>query len=248
MDKHIRVISFDLDDTLWPITAVINNAQRVFEQWIAEHYAQFALDDLMAVVSEKQEIVRQSPGGHCLTHIRKESLRLALIELGEDAAQSKAAANAAFSAFHTERNNVTPFEGITALLSRLKSEFRLVSVTNGNVDLEQTPLKGFFDLSLNPEVVGTRKPDVRMFLEICAHFEVEPGQVLHVGDHYEEDVLGAQSAGLKALWVVHMGELESFWSTRKARVRRWLEAHDASPQVPQVSCVPSLGAYLESLM
>lgn len=247
MTKDIKVISFDLDDTLWPITSVINQAQTVFENWLAENYAQLMSQGLLSILAEKQEVVRQSAEGHCLTHVRKESLRLALAHAGIDSAQSQQAAEDAFDAFHAARNAVTPFEGVAQLLSRLRSQYRLVSLTNGNVDLSQTPLNNYFDLNLNPEVVGTRKPDDRMFLTICEHFQVKPSQVLHVGDHYEEDVMGAKAAGLQALWVVHMLELESFWPERKARMIQWLDAHKADPQVPFVSSMDALSEHLENL-
>jgi len=34
----IKVISFDLDDTLWPIMPTILNAEKVTNNWIKENY------------------------------------------------------------------------------------------------------------------------------------------------------------------------------------------------------------------
>jgi putative hydrolase of the HAD superfamily len=40
----------------------------------------------------------------------------------------------------------------------------------------------------------------RMFGEVIAHYGVEPGQIIHVGDT-ASDVLGAARAGIRACWI-----------------------------------------------
>jgi len=49
--------------------------------------------------------------------------------------------------------------------------------------------------------VGAEKPDERIFAHALAQCRVAPWRALHVGDSYEEDVLGARAAGLHALWL-----------------------------------------------
>lgn len=244
MNEKIKVISFDLDDTLWPITAVIDRAQQDYENWIIEHFPQLHAQGLLKVVAEKQVTVKQARGGHCLTYVRKQSLLLALMEAGISLQAAKSASEHAFNIFHRARNNVQPFDGVTEMLTRLRKNYHLVSLTNGNVNLNQTVLKDHFDLSLNPERVGACKPDAKMFLSISEYFDVLPEQVLHVGDHYHEDVQGAQAAGLQALWIVHMAELESFWPERRAKIKHWLAMHEVEPCAPFVSCLASLDNYL----
>lgn len=48
------------------------------------------------------------------------------------------------------------------------------------------------------EALGALKPQRRPFERVCEVLGVEPGAVVHVGDHEEVDVRGALSAGLRA--------------------------------------------------
>ena len=50
-------------------------------------------------------------------------------------------------------------------------------------------------------MVGAAKPNPAIFQEALKRAAVSPGNVLHVGDSLEEDIQGARSAGIRALWV-----------------------------------------------
>jgi putative hydrolase of the HAD superfamily len=47
--------------------------------------------------------------------------------------------------------------------------------------------------------IGYSKPDIRAFRHVCAQLGVSPETVVHVGDHYELDVVAARAAGLQAI-------------------------------------------------
>jgi HAD superfamily hydrolase (TIGR01509 family) len=48
--------------------------------------------------------------------------------------------------------------------------------------------------------VGIHKPDPHIF-ELClSKMRLDPTQAVYVGDHYENDVRGAQAVGLSAIW------------------------------------------------
>lgn len=48
---------------------------------------------------------------------------------------------------------------------------------------------------------GVSKPDSKIFRLALQRAGVEAGEALHVGDSWEDDVLGARQAGLDALWL-----------------------------------------------
>jgi FMN phosphatase YigB (HAD superfamily) len=50
-------------------------------------------------------------------------------------------------------------------------------------------------------VLGIEKPDPRIFQAALQALRVAPEEALYVGDLYEVDVLGAQSAGIEAVLV-----------------------------------------------
>jgi putative hydrolase of the HAD superfamily len=69
------------------------------------------------------------------------------------------------------------------------------------VKLEALDLVDRFDVVVTTDTLGFGKPDPRVYLEACRLLGAEPDQVLCIGDSIEWDVLGAEAAGLRAVWL-----------------------------------------------
>lgn len=50
------------------------------------------------------------------------------------------------------------------------------------------------------KTIGFKKPSPAFFIHILADLQVDPEQVIMVGDDYEVDILGASRCGLRAIW------------------------------------------------
>jgi putative hydrolase of the HAD superfamily len=61
---------------------------------------------------------------------------------------------------------------------------------------------------------GAAKPAAPIFAEAVRRAGVTREQVLHVGDHPENDIEGARSAGLKSVW---MNRKNAAWPERLGR-------------------------------
>ena len=81
----------------------------------------------------------------------------------------------------------------------------LVSVTNGNSQIEHTPLHASFDISLTAAEVGAAKPDPAVFHAASERSGIPLDGFLHVGDDPERDVRAAQRLGLSTVWVNRHG-------------------------------------------
>jgi putative hydrolase of the HAD superfamily len=75
--------------------------------------------------------------------------------------------------------------------------------------LEQLGLISWFDLVLVSGEFGAHKPDPKIFQHAAMHFQVGPGEVLHIGDSEREDIAGATQAGLQARKIMRHGKSES---------------------------------------
>ncbi len=51
------------------------------------------------------------------------------------------------------------------------------------------------------EQAGAAKPQASIFHAACARLDVAPGEVLHVGDHVEMDVVGASTPACALCWI-----------------------------------------------
>ena len=80
---------------------------------------------------------------------------------------------------------------------------QLVVVSNSDGTVEQglieAGLRPYFDVVVDSTLVGFAKPDPRIFQHALTASGADPSHVLHVGDMYHADVVGACQAGLHAL-------------------------------------------------
>ena len=79
-------------------------------------------------------------------------------------------------------------------------------VTNGGVPgqlakLDSLELRDRLDAVLISDAVGCKKPDPRIFAAACEALSVRPEECWFVGDHPENDVLGAARFGMTAVWI-----------------------------------------------
>lgn len=197
--RSIRLVTLDLDDTLWPIAAAIERAEAALHAWFAANVPAVAATvspaDLRALRREAEDVFPELRGD--ITELRRASIRLALQRGGAGAEH----ADAAFEAFWKARNCVECFEDVLPALARLKSRFIVGAITNGNACLETAGLVQYFDLSLSAREAGCAKPARGIFLEACRRAGVEPAQALHAGDDLDCDVRGALAAGMHAAWI-----------------------------------------------
>ena len=197
--QGVRVISFDLDDTLWPIEPVIQRANRVLFDWLAARYPRITEghtpESLHAVCLDFMRARPQEK--HDLSTMRKVFLRY----LGQGAGYTHDFADEAFEVFFAERNTVEFYPEVEAVLSRLAQRYTLVALSNGNACIERIGLTRYFSASVNSAKVGAAKPDPAMFHAALADLGELAEAMLHVGDHPEHDVLGAQRAGVRAVWL-----------------------------------------------
>ena len=197
---RIKAISFDLDDTLWPILPIIERAEKTLHDWLANHApmaaALFSSPSALREIRDHVATTRPELKND-LSAVRRESIRLALYRAGEN----PLLAEQAFDAFFAERHRVTLFEDAQPSLEFLSARMPLVSVSNGNANLELVGLSHFFRASISAREFGAGKPDPRIFHAAAGALDLTTQDVLHVGDDATLDALGALNAGMQAAWI-----------------------------------------------
>jgi len=199
--QGIEVISFDLDDTLWSGPQIIRHAEQASQNWMREHtpevFSHFNADQLL---EKRIQFLKQNPQlKNQISQSRQLFLQQLFKELELPNPQSKA--KACFDVFYQARQNVTLFDGVLETLYELKKQYRLISITNGNADVQQTELADMFELSLIAEDFQRPKPHGDMFEHATASLTCEPQAILHVGDHPVHDMQGAYEMGMYTCWL-----------------------------------------------
>ena len=195
-----RVISLDLDDTLWPVAPVIAAAETALLAWLRAHHPRAAHGhDIASMQHLRARVAERFPAqSHDLSFLRRQALAEQFSAAGYNEA---AAAETAFEIFLGERNRVVFYDDARPALERLRSKYRLFAVSNGNADLERVGLGGLFEGHVTASAAGAAKPDARIFAHLTRLAGVAPHEVLHIGDDPLADVIGATRAGMQAVWI-----------------------------------------------
>ena len=201
MFNDIKCVTLDLDDTLWPVEPVIDKAERELYAWLQKNYPSITDKySIQEIAAKRNHLNQRRPDiAHNVTALRLLALRELANEFGYDAML----ASAGLALFRYHRNQVEPFQHSTTTLARLKAHFTVGAVTNGNVQLEQTPLGKYFDFAVSAAEAGACKPAPEIFLKAAHSAGVRLDNILHIGDSAQADVSGALNAGCRAIWFNH---------------------------------------------
>ena len=104
-----------------------------------------------------------------------------------------------------------PFPDVLPTLRSLRESGKTLAVVS-NWDpalptfLVQLGLAEFFAFILPSAEVGVEKPDESIFSLALQRLGLEPQEVVHIGDNYEADVIGARAAGITPILLDRKGE------------------------------------------
>jgi len=193
------VLSFDLDDTLWPVGPVIAAAESELLAWLRARYPRtLSGHDIESLRALRAGVAERFPEhGHDLTFLRHRALK----DLFEAAGHAESLADEAFEVFFAARNRVEFYDDVRPSLIRLRSRYRLFALSNGNADLHRCGIGDLFAGHITARAAGAAKPDARIYAALVEMAGVEAHQVLHIGDDPLADVVGAMQAGMQAVWL-----------------------------------------------
>ena len=208
--KHpIKLITFDLDDTLWPVGEIMIKADAILQAWLKEEHPiiqeQFSRQDIFSI--RDQVLQENTRIAHNLTELRILTYCELFSRTGCTAAKARQYAEDAFSVFYKARNTIEFFPGALSLLQSLAQNHTLIGLSNGNANLELVGIDHYFSHHHSAESIGLAKPHPAMFEAALASASqildqtIEPEQSLHIGDHPEQDVEAARLCGMNTIWV-----------------------------------------------
>lgn len=199
----IKLVCFDLDDTLWPCMPTIQFAEAQIYQWLADHKPIITQNYSPGELRDKRKSLYQRRPD--LVHDLSALRRISLMELADEFGFEYDWVEDAFQVFYHARQQVKFFDDVELALCSLGDKYLLASVTNGNADIRTTSLGHHFDYVLSAAVVGKPKPHPAMFQHLMQLSEYSAGQILHIGDHEEHDIGGGIAAGVKTVWLNRAG-------------------------------------------
>jgi len=87
-----------------------------------------------------------------------------------------------------------------------ENQIRLGIITNGsvhsqNAKIDQVGIRKFFDAIVISDAVNVKKPDKKIFEYTLQQLNVRAERSYYIGDHPINDIIGAEDAGLNAIWL-----------------------------------------------
>ena len=99
---------------------------------------------------------------------------------------------------------LSAFPEVTAALDRLKSQFALIVLSNGNRSfldhLVKNRIKYDFDAVLSVDLVSAFKPHSGVYRRAARELDMEPDELIMVSSN-SSDVMGARTCGMRGVHV-----------------------------------------------
>ena len=201
--QQIKLLTIDLDDTLWPCMPTIVQAEQTAYDWLAKHLPRITQHYSMDDLRNKRKLLMQNQPA--LRNDLSEARRAHFRELADEFAYGHDWIEDGFKIFHSARQQVTYYDDVLPVLQQLAARYQLVALTNGNADVSLVgPDKrpgALFAAQFSAADVQAAKPHPAMFHRAMQFAGVTPQQTLHVGDHAIHDIEGAKTAGVRSVWL-----------------------------------------------
>lgn len=200
--KHLTDIFFDLDHTLWDfdknsaisyelIFKALDLPINLEEFLLAYRQINMDLWKLFREDKINKETLRYKRLKDTFTAIGKDVPDAIIHEIADQ-----------YIYYLSKQTNL--LDGAIELLEYLKPKYKLHIITNGFQEvqvgkLNNTDLIRYFDVVVNSEMAGVKKPNPKIFEMALDMANVKKKNAIMIGDSYEADVLGALDIGLDAI-------------------------------------------------
>ncbi|MEP5322739.1 HAD family hydrolase [Marinobacter alexandrii] len=204
----IKVITFDLDNTLWDVEPALLRAEDAQRRWLLEHRpGTIEQYDHETLWEFKKSVWKRFPQFvHNISAMRHQMLLELQMAAGYEEENAREGAKQAFAEFLAERHRVELYEEALGVLETLAQDYSLGALTNGNADIYKTDAGEYFDFAFLAEEFGASKPAPDMFHAAMTAAKVSADEIIHVGDNPEHDIQGASEVGMFTVWMNSQAE------------------------------------------
>ncbi|MCH2223902.1 MAG: YjjG family noncanonical pyrimidine nucleotidase [Crocinitomicaceae bacterium] len=202
----IKTLFFDLDHTLWDFEA---NSEKALAQLFEEFNLIKHVRSFRTFHTEYKKVNAEAWHQYSKGIITKDILRTKRFKdtfqkfgfKNDELVQKMAKGYLKISPYQTQL-----FPNAKETLEKLKSDgYALHIITNGFkevqfIKLEQSGILDYFDVVLCSEEVGKNKPARIVFDRALSLANAKAEESVMIGDSYQADIVGAENAGIQAIF------------------------------------------------
>jgi len=183
--RHIRLLAFDADDTLWDCQSHFNAVEEEYCRLLAP-YADSDTVSARLFQTETRNMPQLGYGSKAFT--------LSLVENAVEVSQGRIDAHTLLRIQQLGRSLLaipaTPLPGVETTLQDIRSRgrYKMVVFTKGEILDQENKLirSGLWDYFDRVEVVSDKTP--RQYRELCATFAIGIDELMMVGNSFKSDI------------------------------------------------------------
>ena len=201
MNKKIKLITFDLDDTLWDNYPTIIKAERETRKWIEREVGKIEWGDFNDFLSLRDQLIKDDKSiAWDISKLRKEIFRKKLSHVTSEKYRDNIV-DKAFEIFISKRHDVKFFGGVKNAIRDLSKKYILGVLTNGNANIYKFDIGECFEFSISSLEAKDSKPNRAHFdMALTKVKDITFDNMLHIGDHQINDMYAANNLGIDCLW------------------------------------------------
>ena len=120
--KNIKMITFDLDDTLWDNMPTITKAEFETRKWIEDQVGKVEWGDFNDFIKIREELIKNDPSVQWdISKLRKEIFRIKLLHIEPESYRNRIVKNA-FDLFMLKRHEIELFDDVEVVIKDLSKK------------------------------------------------------------------------------------------------------------------------------
>lgn len=202
INKPYRHIIFDLDRTLWDFERAASETLSDLYNLYIKSRTHVSLDGFIQVYKKINESLWDAYRAQQISKdlLRSKRFQITLEEIGIHDNALGTRLGDLYVNIISQKVYLLPYA--MELLEYLKPNYSMSIMTNGFKEVQYPKIKQsgighYFCHTFISEEIGFNKPDIRIFEFAIQTLNIEPKEILFVGDDWEVDILGAARAGMQ---------------------------------------------------
>jgi putative hydrolase of the HAD superfamily len=187
---NIKVIAFDADDTLWVNEPYFRQTEERFCELLSEYLSRHDLErELLRIEIENLALYGYGIKGFILSMIE------AAMEITNDTLSIDVVKQIMDLGKQMLNQPIELLDGVEEVLEALKGKYRLVVATKGDLlDQERKLRKSGLNPYFHHIEIMSEKDDAN-YLKLLKHLDIQPSELLMVGNSLKSDILPVLSVG-----------------------------------------------------
>ena len=203
--KQVKIIFFDLDNTLFDHTSAERNAILTLMEANPRVFRGIDPTEFVRAYHEVNKVLwkRMVAGEISAAELKRQRFEISLSNFNGDPSHAESLSKQYFE-FYSRQNCALP--DVHEVLDYLSPKYQLGILSNGFPEIQEKKLRtlqvdSYFKFRIYSGEVGAMKPAPEIFRAAMNSAQAQASEIAFVGDSYEDDIVGANALGWQTIFL-----------------------------------------------